>query len=110
MYVLTYGSPPSEHCLGAMHAVDVPYMWNRIDDIADELFELAGRQPSPQLAETMHGAWAAFVRTGVAQHASPPEWPRYDGVRRATMQFDDECRVVDSPMDAERRLWDGVIH
>ena len=39
---------------------------------------------------------------------SLPEWPCYDGARRATMRFDDECRVVDAPMDAQRRLWDGV--
>ena len=110
MYVLSYASPPSEHGLGALHSIDVPLMWNRIDDIADPVFELAGQPPSPRLAETMHGAWAEFVRTGVARHASLPEWPCYDGARRATMRFDDECSVVDAPMEAERRLWEGVEH
>jgi carboxylesterase type B len=56
MYVLSYASPPSEHGLGALHSTDVPFMWHRIDDIAAPVFELAGKPPSPQLAETMHGA------------------------------------------------------
>ena len=108
MYVLTYGSPPSGDGRGAIHALDLPFMWNRIDDIADPIFELVGKQASPRLAETMHGAWGQFVRTGVAQHASLPEWPPYDRALRATMRFDDACNVVNAPMDAERRLWEGV--
>jgi hypothetical protein len=32
-------------------------VWNRVDDVADAIFELAGEAPWPQLAETMHGAW-----------------------------------------------------
>jgi carboxylesterase type B len=110
MYVLSYASPPSEHGLGALHGIDLPFMWNRVDAVADSVFELAGKGPSAALAETMHGAWAAFVSTGVPQHASLPPWPRYDGARRATMRFDDECAVVDTPMDAERRLWENIAY
>ena len=74
------------------------------------MFALAGKEPSAQLAEAMHGAWAAFVKTGVPQHASLSEWPPYETARRATMCLDERCRVVDAPMDAERRLWDGVAY
>ena len=106
MYDLAYASPPDGH--GAIHGLDLPFVWNRIDTVADQVFELAGTQPSAALAATMHGAWAAFVKTGTPQHPSLPEWPAYDTERRATMRFDDESRVVDDPGAEERTLWDGV--
>jgi len=109
MYLLSYGSPPpSGDGRGAIHALDLPFMWNRIDDIADPIFELVGKEPSSRLAETMHGAWVEFVRTGAAQHPSLPGWPLYDRAERATMRLDEPCSVVSDPMDAQRRAWEGV--
>jgi len=107
-YLFAWGSPPSEHGLGAFHALDMPFMWDRIDDVADQFFELAGREPSPDLARAMHGAWVTFVQTGVPRHPSLPQWPAYDTQRRATMRLDLHSRVVEDPLGEERRLWDSV--
>ena len=35
-------------------------------------------------------------------------WPSYDTKARSTMIFADDCRVVDDPGGAERRLWATV--
>jgi carboxylesterase type B len=107
-YLFAWGSPPSERGLGAFHALDVPFMWDRIDDVAEQFFELAGREPSPDLASAMHGAWVSFVQTGAPRHPGLPEWPAYDTQRRATMRLDAHSRVVEDPLGGERRLWDAV--
>ena len=110
MYLLTYGSPPpSAGGQGAVHGLDLPLMWNRVDEVANSVFGIAGVVERPHdLAGAMHGAWGAFVRTGVPQHEGLPQWPPYDVDRRATMQLDAESTVVPDPMGEQRRLWDGV--
>jgi para-nitrobenzyl esterase len=37
-----------------------------------------------------------------------PAWPTYTADRRATMLFDDACRVVDDPDGEVRLLWSKV--
>jgi para-nitrobenzyl esterase len=108
MYLFAWGTPPTAGALGAYHALDLPYMWNRTDEPAAPFFARAGRQPSEDLAAAMHGAWVNFVKTGEPQHTGLPQWPRYDTDRRATMRLDDESAVVDDPLGAERRLWEKV--
>jgi para-nitrobenzyl esterase len=108
MYLLTYASPPTETTLGAMHGLDLAFMWDMLGDPAGPIRDAVGGTLSPSLATAMHGAWAAFVKTRAPQHPTLPEWPAYDGVRRATMQLDDACEVVDDPMGQDRALWKPV--
>jgi para-nitrobenzyl esterase len=45
----------------------------------------------------MGEAWASFARTGKPGHRGLPEWPAYNAEKRATMIFDNVCRVKDDP-------------
>ena len=111
MYVMAWGSPPEGDGCGAVHALDLPFMWKRIDDaVAAAIFTVAGRAPSPAFADAMHGAWVRFITDGTPADPALPEWPTYDTTRRATMWLDDESRVVDDPMADERRAWRGVSY
>ena len=94
--------------MGAFHGLDLPLMWNRLDDVAAAALAMTGRTPPVALAGAMHGAWVSFVTTGVPQHPGLPEWPVYDTARRATMWLDDESRIVDDPLAEERVLWADV--
>jgi carboxylesterase type B len=107
-YLLSWASPPTGRTLGAFHALDLPFMWDRTDAVAAAFFELAGRAPDPGLTEAMHGAWVEFITGGVPRHPGLPSWPGYDPARRATMLLDEQCRVVDDPLGEQRRLWDDV--
>jgi len=92
---------------GAGHVIDVPFMWNKLDDPAARA--MIGSSPGAQdLARVMHGAWVNFMKTGSPQHADLPDWPAYEPTRRATMQLDVESGVIEDPDGADRRLWDGV--
>jgi para-nitrobenzyl esterase len=52
----------------------------------------------------MSKAWVAFARTGNPNHKGLPAWERFDTTRRATMFFDNECKLVNDPYGEEQRL------
>jgi para-nitrobenzyl esterase len=55
------------------------------------------------LARKMASAWAQFARTG---NPSQPglQWAPADPIRNQTMVFDNECRMVDDPEGALRKI------
>jgi para-nitrobenzyl esterase len=58
------------------------------------------------LAEAMHGAWIAFVRTGKPDHLRLPAWSPYRREDRMTMRFDGVIGPVsDLAGMAWRRAW-----
>jgi para-nitrobenzyl esterase len=54
------------------------------------------------LADKISTAFATFAREGTPQHNGLPQWPVFTVEQRATMVFDDECRVVNDPHRATR--------
>jgi para-nitrobenzyl esterase len=103
MYFFTWESRV-DPALGAHHALEIAFAFDNVDRAP-----WAGTSPEARaLAARMSSAWIAFARGGDPATPALPAWPAYDANRRATMVFDDECRVVDDP-DAEiRRLWATV--
>ena len=89
--------------LGAVHALEVPFVFDTLSKDAPLFGPLfGGADPPQELADTMHAAWVSFARNG------DPGWPEYDLSRRATMRFDTTSQVVDDPRSWERALWEGV--
>ena len=94
--------------LRSAHALEIPFVWNNLDRPGANM--LTGDSPSRQiLADYMHSAWIAFARNGNPNTSALPHWPAYESELRATMIFDEACRVEDDPQATERELWDGVI-
>lgn len=105
VYRFDWASPAFGHRLGAAHALELPFVWNRLDlPMAQVLLgeSIATAQP---LATQLHATWARFVRTGVPDGGGLPAWPAYETSRRSTMILDHTCRVVDDPAGAARALW-----
>ncbi|KAA9090028.1 carboxylesterase family protein [Microbacterium radiodurans] len=63
----------------SLHCLDVPYWWNRLD--APGVARLAGDAPPQALADAMHGAAVAFVRTG------DPGWTSWSAQPGSTRVF-----------------------
>jgi para-nitrobenzyl esterase len=108
MYRFDWESPAFGGILGAAHAVEIPFVWNTLDT------EIARRftDDSPTrraLADRMHAAWAAFIRSGTPAIARLPAWPPYNLERRSTMIFSDAPHVVDDPQGQVRALWKPVL-
>jgi para-nitrobenzyl esterase len=98
MYEFAWPSPG----LGAVHALEVPFVFDTASTHAPLFGPMLGPDPPQELARTMHAAWVAFATTG------SPGWPRYDPVTRTTMRFDTTSQVVRDPRPWERALWDGI--
>jgi carboxylesterase type B len=98
MYEFAWPSPG----LGAVHAVEVPFVFDTLSPDAPLFGPLLGDHPPQALADTMHAAWVSFASTG------DPGWTAYDPCKRATMRFDTTSEVVDDPRSWERELWRGI--
>jgi para-nitrobenzyl esterase len=120
MYIFMHESdrivPGTQHKLGAAHALEIPYKFNNIQgadkahrDSPMRLDIMSDSRPSSvQTARHMSEMWSAFARTGHPRAKGQPDWPPYDTQKRATMEIDAECKVVDDPFGLERSLWEKL--
>jgi para-nitrobenzyl esterase len=99
MYYLTWRTPVKGGKFRSPHVLDVPFVFDH-PDVAKEM--TGEGQDRYALAGNMSGAWAAFARNGNPNHKGLPHWPAFDTTKRATMVFNDECRVVNDPNHDER--------
>ncbi|GAA5198144.1 carboxylesterase family protein [Arthrobacter gyeryongensis] len=97
MYEFGWAAPG----LGAVHAVEVPFVFDTLDTNSRLFAPLLGTDPPQELADAMHAAWVSFATTG------DPGWPGYEPERRTTMVFNTGPRLVFDPRAWERELWKG---
>ena len=91
--------------LGAMHASDIPLVFNTVaspDTLA------GSRADRFAAARNISAMWANFARTGRPSAPGQPAWPAYDLKTRQTMVLDVACSVVPDRFGAERRVWARV--
>jgi para-nitrobenzyl esterase len=100
-YYFTWRSPVREGKLRSFHTVEIPFVFDNVDGAKSMT---GSGQDRYELAARMSGAWVAFARGGDPNHSGLPKWSPYDTTRRATMIFNDECKLVDDPHGAEQRL------
>ncbi|MGW1353286.1 carboxylesterase/lipase family protein [Streptomyces sp. NPDC002409] len=102
LYEFGWRSPQFGGALGACHALELPFVFDRLDDPA--YAPLLGAHPPRALADAMHRAWVSFARTG------DPGWEAYDTTTRTTMAFTAPLASapVADPRAQERLLWEGV--
>ncbi len=100
-YYFTWRSPVREGKLRSFHTVEIPFVFDNVD--AAKSMTGSGKDRY-ELAARMSSAWVAFARTGDPNHPGLPSWAPYDNKRRATMIFNDQCKLVDDPHGAEQRL------
>ncbi|KAB8194727.1 carboxylesterase family protein [Nonomuraea phyllanthi] len=99
LYRFDHESPSFAGRLGAAHAVELPYVFDLLDDESGHA--LIGGEPPQAVADTAHGAWVRFVADG------DPGWPRYDLAGRSTALIDEKITVAGDPDGAEREAWSG---
>jgi para-nitrobenzyl esterase len=100
VYRLDHPEPAANHRLGACHGAELPFVFDTIDQA--QTHPRIGDTPSQSVADTVHGAWVSFVRTGT------PGWAPYEAGRRSTALLTDKVVEVDDPSGDERALWDGI--
>ncbi len=108
MYLFTWQSPIDGGKYGAMHALELPFVFGLLGDKDVGVFP--GRTEETQkLSKKMMDAWIAFARSGNPNHEDIPELPRYDKEKRATILFDKEVAVEKDPYGNERAAWEDIL-
>ena len=105
MYRFDWKTSVLDGKLGASHALEVPFVFDNLAHAREMTGNLPACYP---LADQMSEAWLAFARHGNPHHRGLPTWPAYTLEERATMIFDDRCRVELDPAREERLAWEGV--
>jgi para-nitrobenzyl esterase len=100
-YYFTWRSPVRDGKLRSFHTLEIPFVFDNVD--AARSMTGSGKDRY-ELAARMSSAWVAFARTGDPNHPGLPKWSPYDNTRRATMIFNDQCKLVDDPHGSEQRL------
>lgn len=100
MYRFEWYSPVREGKMGAYHCLEIPFAFDNVGPAT----AMTGSGPERQaLADKMSAAWVAFARSGNPNHKGLPTWAPFDAKQRATMVFDNECKVVNDPHGEERQ-------
>jgi para-nitrobenzyl esterase len=99
MYIFAWQTPILGGKLRSPHAIELGFVFDNTERTAS--YNGTGADTAA-LAAKMSAAWAAFARTGNPNVPGLPHWPAYDASMRATMIFDDECKVVNDPGKEER--------
>ena len=101
MYLFTWKTPVLDGRLKTPHTLCIPFVFGNVD-IASGITG-TGPERYPLMQRVMD-AWIAFARSGNPGHAGLPTWRPYSVSERATMIFDNECRLNNDPNDRDRAI------
>lgn len=104
-YQLNYRSPLDGGKYGAMHTMDIPLVFDNIEQPGSRTGAGVDAQKT---ADQMSEAFIAFARTGNPNHSRMPLWQPYELRNRATMVFDARSELVNDPRGEERKLFARV--
>jgi para-nitrobenzyl esterase len=106
MYYFRWKSRAFGGRLGATHSLEIPFAFDNLDRAGVDVFLGEGEKPQG-VANVMHAAWTAFIRTGDPAAGVLADWPVYASPERTTAIFDDICEIANDPDTELRRAWDG---
>jgi para-nitrobenzyl esterase len=89
-YLYAWRTPVLDGRPGTFHSSEIAFVF----DNADLCPRYSGGGPDAlALSHKMGAAWAGFAKDGNPGHREVPEWPAYTAQQRATMIFDNQCRI-----------------
>jgi len=81
------------------HALELPFVFG---NLGASRFVGTVTPQDEALCAAMSGAWAAFARSGVPDHAGMPRWLPYEPSLRSTMMFGSPVHLASDPYAAQR--------
>jgi para-nitrobenzyl esterase len=108
MYLFSWKTPWEGGKYGAMHALDLSFVFGILLDKNQGIFP-AKTEETQGLSNKMMDAWISFARTGNPNHKNIPYLPPYDLETRSTIEFDKEVKILQDPFGEERAAWDDLL-
>ena len=108
MYLFAWKSPMEGGKYGAVHALELPFVFGLLGD-KDIGFFPRKTDETQNLSEKMMDAWISFAHNGNPNHKNIPELPSYDKEKRSTIIFDNEITIEEDPYGNERMAWDSIL-
>lgn len=96
-------APVGREAVGATHASELSYVFGTLDRGIAVLRGPAAGAPTAvdrETSEAMQQYWTNFAKTGNPNGGNLPQWPKFEGSRRAYLQFTD---AGPQPKEALRR-------
>ena len=101
-YFFTY---PASRLYGAVHGVEIPFVFGSFDAIAGYTPDAAARS----LSESMNSSWARFAATGDPNGPGLAAWPAYDAARDRTLVWDLPAVAADGIRTDACDFWDSLV-
>jgi para-nitrobenzyl esterase len=99
MYIFAWQTPVLDGRLRSPHGIELSFVFDNTDKTTSLNGNGADLAP---LADKVSSAWTAFAHNGNPNTPGLPHWPAYDTKSRATMVFNDECKLENDPGQDER--------
>ncbi|GJL92673.1 carboxylesterase/lipase family protein [Hyphococcus sp.] len=86
-----FGFSDLAHLLGAAHAIEIPFVFNRfqlLGDLDNVMFRKKTAASREKLSRAMGAYWANFARDGAPSAEGFPNWPAYSSAGGTLLRFD----------------------
>jgi para-nitrobenzyl esterase len=106
LYRLDWETPVDGGNLMSPHGLEMPLVFDNVDRAGEGL--TGGGAEARKLAAALSETWVSFAATGDPNSSKSglPQWPPYDSVKRATMIFDVQSKIVDDPQKEQRLIFE----
>ena len=108
MYLFSWKTPANGGKYGAMHALELSFVFNILLDRDIGIFPRKTEE-TQELSEKMMDTWTSFARTGNPNNKNIPNFPPYDIEKRSTIIFDKEVTIAEDPYRNERIVWKDIL-
>ena len=98
-------SYPAHRLYGAIHGIELPYVFGTLDSVAGYTPTASDRV----LSEAMNASWARFAATGDPNGAGFTPWPAYDAAKDTTLVWDSPPGPADGIRTASCNFWDALV-
>jgi para-nitrobenzyl esterase len=95
---------PANRLFGAVHAVELPFVFGSFGAIAGYTPDATARA----LSEAMNTAWARIAAADDPNGAGVPAWPAYDPATDRTLVWDAPSGAVDGIRTSACNFWDAL--
>jgi len=107
LYRFDYDEMQYGGVIGAMHAMEVPFVFNTVAGAKkDTMYARGSRETALALAAAIEGYWTNFARAGNPNGPKLVDWPVYKADDQRLMVLDTNIRVSPAGMSDRCAFWD----